>query len=48
MKRDRPKAPAAVQRPLGITYHLSEKTNMITDFLENQFTSHDLCDKNHD
>jgi hypothetical protein len=48
MKRDGPKAPTAVHGPLGITYHLNEKTNVIVDCLENQFTSHNLCDENHE
>jgi hypothetical protein len=30
------------------TYHPNEKSNMIADCLENQFTSHDLCDENHE
>jgi hypothetical protein len=46
LKRDRPKAPTA--GPLGITYHLNEKANVIADYLENWFTSHDLCDENHE
>jgi hypothetical protein len=45
MKRDGPKAPTAVHGPLEITYHLNKKANMIVDCLENQFTSHNLCDK---
>jgi hypothetical protein len=48
MKRDGPKAPAAVHGPLGIIYHLNEKANVIADCSENQFTSHDLCDETHD
>jgi hypothetical protein len=48
MKRDGPKEPAAIHGPLGITYHPNEKANMIADCLENQFTSHDLCDENHE
>jgi hypothetical protein len=48
MKRDGSKAPTAVCNPLGITYHPNEKGNMIVDCLENHFTSHDLCDKNHE
>jgi hypothetical protein len=49
MKRDGPKAPTAVHGPLGITtYHPNEKANAIAHCLENQFTSHDLCDENHD
>jgi hypothetical protein len=48
MKRDGPKAPTAIHGPLGITCQLNEKANVIADFLENQFTSHDLCDENHE
>jgi hypothetical protein len=48
MKRDGPKAPTAIHGPLGITYHPNEKANVIADSLENQFTSHDLCDENHE
>jgi hypothetical protein len=48
MKRDEPKAPTAVHGPLGITYHPNEKANAIADCLANQFTSHDLCDENHE
>jgi hypothetical protein len=33
--------------PLGITYQPNEKANVIAEYLENQFTSHDLCDENH-
>jgi hypothetical protein len=48
MQRDEPKAPTAVHGPLGIIYHPNEKANVIADCLENQFTSHDLCDENHE
>jgi hypothetical protein len=47
-KRDGPKAPVTVLGPVGITYHLNEKANAIADFLENQFTFHDLCDENYE
>jgi hypothetical protein len=46
MKMDGPKAPAAVHGFLGITYHPNEKANVIADRLENQVTSHDLCEEN--
>jgi hypothetical protein len=46
MKRDGPKAPAAVHEPLGITYHPNEKPNVIADCVENQFTPHGPCDEN--
>jgi hypothetical protein len=42
------KAPTAVHGPIGITYHLKEKVSVIAKYLENQFTSHDLCDENHE
>jgi hypothetical protein len=47
MKRDGPKAPTAIRGPFGLTFHPLEKANAIADCLENQFTSHDLCDENH-
>jgi hypothetical protein len=47
MKRDGPKTPTVVHGPSGITYHPTEKVNVIADCLENQFTSHDLCVENH-
>jgi hypothetical protein len=46
MKRDGLKASTALHGPLGITYHLNENANMIENYLENQFVSHDPCDKN--
>jgi nitrate/nitrite-specific signal transduction histidine kinase len=48
IKMDGPKAPIPVQGSLGITYHPNEKANMTADCLENHFTSHDLCYKNHE
>jgi hypothetical protein len=48
MERDGPQAPTAVHGPLGITYHLNEKANVIADCLDDQFTSHNLCDKNYE
>jgi hypothetical protein len=48
MKRNEPKAPTAVLGPLGTIYHPNEKANVIEDCLKNQFTSHDLCDENHE
>jgi hypothetical protein len=44
MKRDEPKIPTAS----GITCHSNEKAKVIADYLENQFTTHDLCDENHE
>jgi hypothetical protein len=46
--RDGPKTPTAIHDLLGITYQANEKANVIADCLENQFTSHDLCDENHE
>jgi hypothetical protein len=48
MKRHGPKTPTAVHGNSGITYHLNEKAKVIADCLENQFTSHDLCDDKHE
>jgi hypothetical protein len=48
MKRDGPKVPTAIHGPLGVTYHPNEKANVIADCVENRFTSHDLCDENHE
>jgi hypothetical protein len=48
MKRDGPKTPTAVHGTSGITCRPDEKASVIVDCLENQFTSHDLCDKNHE
>jgi hypothetical protein len=50
MKRDGPKVRTTVHGLLGITYsyHLNEKATMIAVYLENQFTSPDLCDENHE
>jgi hypothetical protein len=47
-KKDGPKAPTVVRGPLGITYYSNEEASSIADYLENQFTSHDLCDENHE
>jgi hypothetical protein len=44
-KRDGPKVPTAVHGHLGITYHHNEEVKEIADYLEDRFTSHDLCDK---
>jgi hypothetical protein len=46
MKTNRPKATTDVPGLLRITYHPNEEANVFADCLENQFTSHDLCDKN--
>jgi hypothetical protein len=44
-RRDGPKAPTAVHGALGFKFDL---LNTIADCLENQFTPHDVCDKNDD
>jgi hypothetical protein len=48
MKRDGQKAPTALRGRLGVTYHPNEKINATANCLENQFTSRDLHDENHD
>jgi hypothetical protein len=42
------KVPTAVHGLLRITYHPNEEGNVIADCLENQFTSHDLCEENNE
>jgi hypothetical protein len=48
LKRDGPRAPTAIHGLSGLKFHPSEKANAIVDYLENQFTHHDLCDENHE
>jgi hypothetical protein len=48
MKRGGPKAPTTLLDPLGIIHHLNEKANAIMNCTEDQFTSHDLCEENHE
>jgi hypothetical protein len=48
MRKDGPKSPTASHGPLGITYHTDKKDEDIADYLEEQFTSHDLFDENHE
>jgi hypothetical protein len=48
VERDGPKASTAVHGSLGITYQRNEEASAIARCLENQFTSHDLCDENHE
>jgi hypothetical protein len=48
MKTVRPKAPTAIYGPAGLTSLPSEKTSVIADYLQNQFTPHDLCEENHE
>jgi hypothetical protein len=40
--KDGPRAPTTIHDPLEVTFHLLE-ANTIADFLEKQFTPHDLC-----
>jgi len=47
MRRLGPKAPTATHDPLLLKFLLLEKANVVADCLENQFTPHDPCDKNH-
>jgi hypothetical protein len=48
MKKEGPKAPTIEHGPLGITYCPNKKVIVVADWLENQFTSHDLFDENHE
>jgi hypothetical protein len=48
MKRDGPNISTCVHGHLGITFHRNGKANAIADCLGNQFTSHYLCDENHE
>jgi hypothetical protein len=41
------KVPITIQGPLGPKCQPTEKAKTVTDYLENQFTLHDLCDENH-
>jgi hypothetical protein len=42
------KAPTVFHGVWRITYHPVKKANVMADCLENQFTSHELCDENHE
>jgi hypothetical protein len=48
LKRDAPKAPTVVHGFSGLKFLLTEKATAIADCLENRFTHHVLCDKNHE
>jgi hypothetical protein len=48
LKRDGPKASAAIHGYSGLKFHPLEKANANADYLENLFTLHDLCDENHE
>jgi hypothetical protein len=38
-------APTAINGPLGLKFHPSDKANAIADYMEIQFTHHVLCDE---
>jgi hypothetical protein len=46
--RDRPRAPTAIHGLLGLQYHPVDKTNETADCLENQFTTRQMCEENHE
>jgi hypothetical protein len=46
-QRAGPKAPIAIHHPLGLKYQPLKKATTIVNCLENQFTPHDLCNRNH-
>jgi hypothetical protein len=48
IKGDGPRVPTAIRSALCITYYPNEKTNATANCVENQFTSVDLCDENHE
>jgi hypothetical protein len=48
LKRDGPKAPTAIHGSSGLKFHRLEKVNAIANYLENLFTTHDLCDEIHE
>jgi hypothetical protein len=43
-KRDAPKAPYAIDGPLGPVFYSIDETIAVAHCLENQVTEHDLCD----
>jgi hypothetical protein len=48
MKRDGPKEPTAIHGLSGLIFLPLDKTNVIADCLEKQFTPLDLCEENHE
>jgi hypothetical protein len=48
LKRDGPRTPTAIHGASGLKFHPTEKANAIADYLEIQFTPHDLYDENHE
>jgi hypothetical protein len=47
IKRDGSKAPTAIHDLFALKYQPLAKVTTTADFLENQFTLHDVCDENH-
>jgi hypothetical protein len=47
-KRDRSKAPTTIHGSSVPIFLLSEKANVIAEYLENQFTPHYLCEEDHE
>jgi hypothetical protein len=47
-KKEGPRVPTPIHGILGLKYQPEDKANAIANCLENQDTSHDLCDENHD
>jgi hypothetical protein len=47
IKRDGPRVPISIHATLSLKYQSLVKATAIADCLENQFTQHDMCDKNH-
>jgi hypothetical protein len=47
-KRDEPKTPTAIHDPLGPVLYPNETTHVIANYLENLFTTHKVCDTDHE
>jgi hypothetical protein len=47
-RRGGPKAPTAIHSPSGPIFYPIDKANVIANYLENQFTPHELCDLDHE
>jgi hypothetical protein len=47
-KRDGPKATTAIHGPSGPIFYPIDKAHAIANYLENQFTPHELCDLDHE
>jgi hypothetical protein len=48
LKRDGPRALTAIHGTSGLKFLPAEKANAIADFLEIQYTTHELYDENHE